>query len=130
MKRHELWSHFDVEFPQLLLKAQYQALVNRLPGKQAGKGEGVASARWLADTIDADDRFERLAPTDLSLVCFAHRDGDEPTEALLKQINASGRAYLTHTRLRGRYAIRVSTGGTYTRQEDVERLWSLLDRQT
>jgi len=91
---------------------------------------GVASAHWLADTIDADDRFERLAPTDLSLVCFAHRDGDEPTEALLKQINASGRAYLTHTRLRGRYAIRVSTGGTYTRQEDVERLWSLLDRQT
>ena len=27
--------------------------------------------------VDADDRFERLAPTDLSLVCFAHRDGDE-----------------------------------------------------
>jgi aromatic-L-amino-acid decarboxylase len=92
--------------------------------------QGVASARWLADTIDADDRFERLAPTDLSLVCFAHRDGEEATEALLQRVNATGRAFLTHARLGGRYAIRVAVGGTYTRRADVERLWLLFDRET
>jgi aromatic-L-amino-acid decarboxylase len=92
--------------------------------------QGVASARWLADTVDADDRFERLAPTDLSLVCFAHRDGEEATEALLQRVNATGRAFLTHARLGGRYAIRVAVGGTYTRRADVERLWLLFDRET
>src|SRR6185312_239170 len=59
----------------------------------------VESARWLADRIDADERFGRAAPADLSLVCFVHRDGDDASAALLEAINATGRAFLTHTRL-------------------------------
>jgi aromatic-L-amino-acid decarboxylase len=96
-------------------------------GLEAHVRKGVDAARWFAETIDADARFERLAPTDLSLVCFAHRDGDDRTEALLNAINATGRAYVTHTRLGGRFAIRVAIGGTYTRRADVERLWALFD---
>ncbi len=96
-------------------------------GLRAHVEKGVAAARWLADKVDADNRFERLVPTDLSLVCFAHRDGDDATEALHHEINASGRAYITHTRLDGRYAIRVAVGGTYTEQVDVERFWSLVE---
>jgi aromatic-L-amino-acid decarboxylase len=95
-------------------------------GLRAHIEKGVASARWLAETIDADDRFERLAPTDLSLVCFAHRDGDEASETLLRAVNASGRAFLTHTRLGGRYTIRVAIGGTYTEHQHVEQLWELI----
>jgi len=87
----------------------------------------VEAARWLAKKVDADDRFERVAPTDLSLVCFAHRDGDDASAALLDAINATGEAFLTHTRLRERYAIRVAVGGTYTEQRHVEQLWSLID---
>ena len=96
-------------------------------GLRAHVEKGVAAARWLADKVDVDNRFERLVPTDLSLVCFAHRDGDDATEALHHEINASGRAYITHTRLDGRYAIRVAVGGTYTEQVDVERFWSLVE---
>jgi aromatic-L-amino-acid decarboxylase len=88
--------------------------------------KGVASARWFAARVDADDRFERLVPADLSLVCIAHGDGDDATEALLHAVNATGRAYLTHTRLDDRYAIRVSFGGTYTEQAHVEQLWALI----
>jgi hypothetical protein len=33
---------------------------------------------------------------------------------------------LTHTRLDGRYAVRVAIGGTSTEHEDVERLWELI----
>jgi aromatic-L-amino-acid decarboxylase len=99
-------------------------------GLRAHIAKGVASARWLAQMIDADDRFERLAPTDLSLVCFAHRDGDETTESLLRTVNATGRAFLTHARLDGRYTIRVSIGGTYTEHEHVERLWELISAPT
>jgi aromatic-L-amino-acid decarboxylase len=86
----------------------------------------VESAQWLAAQIDADDRFERLAPTDLSLVCFAHKDGDEASERVLTAVNASGKAFLTHTRLADRYAIRVAVGSTQTERAHVESLWTLL----
>ena len=88
----------------------------------------VDSARWLAGQIDADDRFERIAPTDLSLVCFAHRDGDDASERLLQGVNATGRAFLTHTRLADRYVIRVAVGATQTERRHVESLWTLLQQ--
>jgi aromatic-L-amino-acid decarboxylase len=87
----------------------------------------VSSAQWLAAQIDNDERFERLAPTDLSLVCFAHRDGDGASDRLLQAINASGKAFLTHTRLHDRYTIRVAVGATQTEHRHVEALWSLID---
>ena len=87
----------------------------------------VESARWLAERIDADARFERLAPAHLSLVCFAHRGGDEASAALLDAVNATGKAFLTHTRLRDRYAIRVAVGATQTERRHVEHLWELID---
>ncbi|MEY2459715.1 MAG: aromatic-L-amino-acid/L-tryptophan decarboxylase [Acidimicrobiaceae bacterium] len=86
----------------------------------------VESARWLATQIDADDRFERVAPTDLSLVCFVHRDGDEASERVLRAVNESGKAFLTHTRLHDRYVIRVAVGATQTERRHVESLWTLL----
>ena len=87
----------------------------------------LESARWFAEQVDADDRFQRLAPAELSLVCFAHRDGDDASAALLDAINASGRAFLTHTRLADRYAIRVAIGATQTTRSHVEALWELID---
>jgi aromatic-L-amino-acid decarboxylase len=88
----------------------------------------VESARWLATQIDADDRFERVAPTDLSLVCFVHRDGDEASERVLRAVNESGKAFLTHTRLHDRYVIRVAVGATQTERRHVESLWTLLQQ--
>jgi aromatic-L-amino-acid decarboxylase len=89
--------------------------------------EHVALAHWFAEQVDGDERFARLAPADLNLVCFAHVDGDDATEALLRAVNADGSAYLTHTVLGGRYAIRVSIGQTSTERRHVEALWNLLD---
>jgi aromatic-L-amino-acid decarboxylase len=89
--------------------------------------EHVALAQWFAAQVDAHARFERLAPTELNLVCFAHADGDDRTQQLLEAVNADGHAYLTHTRLADRYAIRVSIGQTRTERRHVEALWNLLD---
>ena len=89
--------------------------------------EHVALAQWLAAEVDASDRFDRLAPTDLNLVCLADREGDAASERVLRAINASGRAYLTHTRLDDRYAIRVSIGQARTERRHVEALWDLLN---
>lgn len=87
----------------------------------------VELARQFAEWVAADDRFELLnAGSRLNLVCLRHRNGDEATRRLLDTINASGRAYVTHTSLDGKLAVRVSVGQTRTEYVHVERLWELL----
>ena len=49
-------------------------------------------------------------------------------KALLAEVNESGHAYLSHTRVNGRYALRVAIGGTFTERRHVESLWALLQR--
>lgn len=91
--------------------------------------------RW----IDAHPDFERLAPVPFSTICFrAHPhdlpDGsddveaylDELNEALLESVNRTGRIYLSHTRLRGRFALRMAIGNLRTTEEHIARAWTLL----
>lgn len=86
----------------------------------------VELARELASWVEADPRFELAAPVPLNLVCFRHSDGDEAGQRLLDAVNASGRAYLSHARLGGRFTLRVSVGQTHTERRHVEALWELL----
>ncbi|MBA2529101.1 MAG: aspartate aminotransferase family protein [Euzebyales bacterium] len=86
----------------------------------------VALARQLAGWVEADQDWELAAPVPLNLVCLRHRAGDEVSQAAMEAVNASGRAYLTHTRLGGRYTVRVAIGGAQTRREHVEGVWELL----
>lgn len=90
-------------------------------------GAHVAWAQELAAWLDADPRFELAAPVPLNLVCFRHVDGDAAGERLLSALNASGRVYLTHTRLDGRYVLRVSVGQTATERRHVQALRDLID---
>ena len=86
----------------------------------------VAWAQELAGWIDDDPRFERVGPTPLNLVCFRHRDGDDATEAMLHALNESGRLFLTHTRVDGRYTVRMCVGGTATERHHVEAAWAAI----
>jgi aromatic-L-amino-acid/L-tryptophan decarboxylase len=83
----------------------------------------VGLARAFADRVAADPRFEIVAPVRLSLVCFRLRAGDDASRRLLEQLNASGELYLTHTRLAGRFALRLALGGTLTQRRHVEGAW-------
>jgi aromatic-L-amino-acid decarboxylase len=91
----------------------------------------VALARDLAAWVEADPRFALAAPPSLALVCL-HVLGpdDEPDDAagraLLERVNAGGRAFLTHTTVDGRYAIRVAIGALGTGPEHLETLWKEL----
>ncbi|HVH08745.1 MAG TPA: pyridoxal-dependent decarboxylase [Gemmatimonadales bacterium] len=86
----------------------------------------VALAQEFARWVAADDRFALAAPVPLNLVCFRHAAGDDATARLLETLNASGRLYLTHTRLDGRLVLRLAIGGTYTERRHVEAAWDLI----
>ncbi len=89
--------------------------------------EHVRLAQQLAARVEADPRLALAAPAHLNLVCFHHVDGDARTAALHHALNASGRVYLTHTRLADRYVVRASIGAWTTEQRHVDALWSLID---
>lgn len=86
--------------------------------------EGLRLAQLLKQWVDADPDFELAAPVELSLVCFRHRAGDEFNRQLLAEINASGKALLSHTVLNGRYVLRFAIGNMQTREADVRETWA------
>lgn len=84
---------------------------------------------WLLE----DDRFEILAPVDLSLVCFRYKvpgmddqQLNEINRELLQKINSSGEVYLTHTMLSGKYCMRLSVATRTTEERHVRRVFDLL----
>ena len=83
--------------------------------------------------------FEILAPRLFSLLCFRyHPEGnldeeqlDRLNEELLNTLNATGRIYISHTRLKGRYTLRFMVAQTNTAMEHVDEAWQLLlDKST
>jgi aromatic-L-amino-acid/L-tryptophan decarboxylase len=88
----------------------------------------VGLAADFASWVRADPRFEVVAPHPLSLVCFRLVGDDGPNEKLLAAVNDSGEAYLSHTRVGGRYVLRLAIGGTSTARRHVEAVWALLTR--
>lgn len=94
-------------------------------GLQAHIRSGIAMAQQLESLVSQDDRFELVLPRSLTLVCFALRDADR-TEELMHAVNASGVAYLTHTRLDGRFVIRASIGGVWSTPADIETTWQAI----
>ena len=47
-------------------------------------------------------------------------------EGIMNKINASGQFFLSHTKLRGKYTIRVAIGNIRTTEQDVRELWELV----
>jgi aromatic-L-amino-acid/L-tryptophan decarboxylase len=94
---------------------------------------GVRLAERFATAVRSDDRFEVVAPHPLSLVCFRLRgdgdgdgDADAANEDLLRAVNATGRCLLTHTRVAGRYVLRLAVGAPATREEHLDEVWRLI----
>ena len=96
-------------------------------GLQAHVRAHVEAAQWFADFVRQHDRLELAADAPLTLVCFRHVDGDQASETLLEQLNASGRLYLTHTRLDDRYVLRLAIGGARQTLADVQAAAAMID---
>src|SRR5712691_5665727 len=88
----------------------------------------VEYAQQLAGELSKRADIELLAPQSFSVVVFrriVRRDGQIDEEAseratteLLERMNASGRIFVSHTRLRGRFGIRVAIGNGATEWKD------------
>ena len=86
----------------------------------------VALAEQFAQWVAADDRFELVVPRSLNLICLRMRGSDEDNQSLLKRLNDSGRLFMSHTVIRGRFTLRFCIGQTYTTREHVEAAWNLI----
>ena len=97
--------------------------------------EHIQLAHYFAEKIKADGRFELLAPVPLNLVCFWYNPEEETSleklnelNKLLEQnINSTGNAYITHTKLNGKYTLRMCIGQTNVEKKHVDAFWNLLD---
>ena len=96
----------------------------------------IELAQHLASWIDADPNFERLAPVPFSVVCFrwkpvattaTEEELDRANERLMNLVNETGEAFISHTRIHGRLALRIAIGHERTREEHVRRIWGLLN---
>ncbi len=98
-------------------------------------------AQRFAGWVDDDPDWERLAPVPFSTVCFRYRpasvagredEGDVPdllddlNTRLMDAVNRSGEVFLSHTRLRNRFAIRLAVGNLRTTERHVDGAWALL----
>jgi aromatic-L-amino-acid decarboxylase len=88
----------------------------------------IDMAQQLRGWIEADEDFELLAPTPFSTVVFRRRSDDVENERIHDTVNASGEALISHTDVRGRYALRISIGNLRTTLEDVRAAWELIRR--
>jgi aromatic-L-amino-acid decarboxylase len=98
-------------------------------GLQARIREAVRLAGLFEGWVRDEPGWEVVAPRHFSLVCFRLDATDEENERLLKAVNEGGEIFLSHTRLGGRYVLRLSIGSERTTEADVQLAWSVLRRE-
>jgi len=105
-----------------------------LEGLQNKIRDHIQMAQWLEQKVIDHPAFEIMAPVPLSLVCFRYHPENtndieilnQHNEKLLSALNASGKIFLTHTKLNGQYVLRMSIAGTLTTMQHVQNAWELI----
>ena len=103
-------------------------------GLQARLREHCRLARLFASWVEASSDWEIMAPVPFALVCFrAKPDGvpdlDALNEQIMNDLNASGEAYVSHTKLNGRFTLRLSVGSIRVEERHIEKVWRLLNER-
>lgn len=91
-------------------------------------------ADWLRQQLELAPNWELCAPVPMSTICFRHHpsglDSEPALEAhnrvLMAKVNGSGRVFISHAVLRGKFVLRATIGGLRTEPQDVAELWDLL----
>ncbi len=95
----------------------------------------IALAQEFAAWVREEPHWEVLAPHPLSVVCFRYAPpgADESNlevlnASIMHAVNAGGEVFISHTKVDGRYAIRLAIGNLRTQRSDVEHAWQILKR--
>ena len=102
--------------------------------------EHVRLAKLFASWVEESPNWELMAPQLFALVCFranpdSRKSGevgkqlDILNETIMNAVNATGKAFLSHTKLNDKLALRLSIGNIRTTEEHVRRVWELLNAQ-
>lgn len=96
----------------------------------------ITWAGELAKEIRQSEMFELHEPQNLGLVCFRLKlpgitteEKNKKNASLLKSINESGKAYVSHTTVKGEYTLRMVTGQTEVTRNHVFSAWDLIYRE-
>ena len=107
-----------------------------LEGLRSRIARHLALAAEFSAWVDADPTWERLAPVPFSTICLRYHPVDladdrldELNAALIDAVNRTGEVFLSHTRLAGKFTIRVAIGNLRTEERHVARAWALLRRE-
>jgi aromatic-L-amino-acid/L-tryptophan decarboxylase len=97
-------------------------------GLQAMVREHIRLAELFETWVREEPGWDVCAPRRFSLVCFRREGSDAENEALLERVNAGGEIFISHTRLDGRYVLRLAIGNLRTSEDDVRHAWDVLRR--
>jgi aromatic-L-amino-acid decarboxylase len=103
-----------------------------IKGLQQMVKEHLRLAQLFKNWVIDHDHFEVMAPVKLSLVCFRLNDGRSEealnalNERLLESINRTGKVFLTHTSLKGKYVLRMVIGQRTTEERHVRNAWNII----
>ena len=103
-------------------------------GLQEKLKKHIALATYFKQLIIDDKDFELVTPVNFNLVCFRYKPEDilchetlnRMNESLLNAVNDTGKIYLTHTKLKGIYTLRMVTGQTNVEQKHVDQAWRII----
>ncbi len=95
--------------------------------------EHIEWGKWLEIQITQNDQFELMAKRSINLVCFRYNPGKYSNlelnilnKKLMDTINASGQLYLSHTKIKEAFVIRMAPGQTYQEKHHIEAAWKLI----
>jgi aromatic-L-amino-acid decarboxylase len=100
-----------------------------MEGLQHHIREHVRLAQEFAGWVRNDARFELGARARLNLVCFRLHSGDQANQQLMELLNASGDLFLTHTKLDGKFTLRLCVGQTNTQERHVRHAWQRIQEE-
>jgi aromatic-L-amino-acid decarboxylase len=97
-------------------------------GLQERIREAIRLAAVFEEWVRAEPGWDVVAPRPFSVVCFRRTGDDDENARILEDVNASGDAFISHTRLDGRYVLRMAIGSARTTEDDVRVAWDALRR--
>ena len=99
--------------------------------------ENIRLAKLFATWVEGDPDFELLAPVHMGVVCFRAElresldkfslpASNALNKAIVNAVNATGRAYITHTVLNEIVAIRIAVGNVLTTEKHLKAVFELI----